>query len=197
MQFNLEFFSGVSRSSTALTCVFMALLASADAIAGAPSEAEAAHAEIQVNSVTSPARPQAASAEERTLKLDYSTMPIALEVTLPPASAPKRSTAQTRGRPLQVAFHRNMPDEYRGELSSKLDWIELGDGSIASVVRLTLLAGAATTMTAQNLEQGDARFSGLLGDGTGKWRLEVSSDQPIQVMSLLRSPRGNITNLSR
>ena len=52
-------------------------------------------------------------------------------------------------------------------------------------------------MTAQNLEQGDARFSGLLGDGTGKWRLEVSSDQPIQIMSLLRSPTGNITNLSR
>ena len=57
MQFNLEIFSGVARSRTALTCVFMALLASTHAIAGAPSEVEAAHAEIQVNSVTSPARP--------------------------------------------------------------------------------------------------------------------------------------------
>ena len=36
------------------------------------------------------------------------------------------------------------------------------------------------------------------GDGSGKWRLFVSADRPIQVMSLLYSrPTGNLTNLSR
>ncbi|MYE81924.1 MAG: leucine-rich repeat domain-containing protein [Gammaproteobacteria bacterium] len=38
--------------------------------------------------------------------------------------------------------------------------------------------------------------SGALGDGVGKWRLRVESDRPIQVMSLLLSPTGHVTNLS-
>ena len=89
----------------------------------------------------------------------------------------------------------NVSDRDTGIVISGVD--DFNQPSPLGDVRLNLLASAATTMTAQNLEQGDARFSGLLGDGTGKWRLEVSSDQPIQVMSLLRSPTGNITNLSR
>ena len=74
---------------------------------------------------------------------------------------------------------------------------DLNQPSPLGDVRFDLLAGVATTISAQDLERGDARFSGLLGDEAGKWRLEVWSDQPIQAMSLLRSPTGNITNLSR
>ena len=37
---------------------------------------------------------------------------------------------------------------------------------------------------------------GALGDGAGKWRLQVESDVPIQVMSLMLSPTGHVTNLS-
>ena len=37
---------------------------------------------------------------------------------------------------------------------------------------------------------------GALGDGAGKWRLVVTSVPPIQVMSLLASPTGHLTNLS-
>lgn len=63
-------------------------------------------------------------------------------------------------------------------------------------VRFALPAGAAATWNAAQLETGDAGLEGRLGDGEGKWRLEVSADQPLQVMSLLRSPAGNIANLS-
>ena len=39
-------------------------------------------------------------------------------------------------------------------------------------------------------------MSGALGDGEGKWRLDVSSDQRIVVMNLLESPTGHLANLS-
>ena len=64
-------------------------------------------------------------------------------------------------------------------------------------VRLTLRAGASRSISAQELESG--RGSGLqggLGDGDGKWQLFVSANQPIHVLSLLRSPTGHLTNLS-
>ena len=55
-------------------------------------------------------------------------------------------------------------------------------------VRLTLPAGAARMLTAQELEAGGEGFSGSLGDGTGKWRLTVTpsdNNDSIEVMSLL------------
>ena len=64
-------------------------------------------------------------------------------------------------------------------------------------VRLTLAAGAARTVSAEELERGARGLSGRFGSGTGKWQLSVSADQPLQVMSLLFSRTGNITNLSR
>ena len=57
-------------------------------------------------------------------------------------------------------------------------------------------------MTARELESEAARgealrdLGGALGDGAGKWRLSVTSDRPIAVMSLLASPTGHLTNLS-
>ena len=63
-------------------------------------------------------------------------------------------------------------------------------------VRITIPAGAARTLWAQQLESGGAGWQGRLGAGSGKWRLEVTADQSIQTMSLLDSPTGHITNLS-
>lgn len=63
-------------------------------------------------------------------------------------------------------------------------------------VRLTIPAGAARTYTAAQLEEGAPGLAGALGDGAGKWRLTVQSDQPISVMSVLTSPTGHLTNLS-
>ena len=64
-------------------------------------------------------------------------------------------------------------------------------------VRLTLDAGRALLLTAGHLENGHSSITGRLGAGTGKWRLSVSADRPIQVMSLLELPTGHLTNLSR
>ena len=61
-------------------------------------------------------------------------------------------------------------------------------------VRLQLDSGAAREVTAAQLEGTD--LDGSLGDGTGKWQLFVTADQPIQVLSLLETPTGHITNLS-
>ena len=63
-------------------------------------------------------------------------------------------------------------------------------------IELSLASGAARTLTARALEEGDAGFEGELGDGDGKWRLNVTSEQPIVVMSLMSVPTGHLTNLS-
>ena len=68
--------------------------------------------------------------------------------------------------------------------------------SPGGAVSLTLAAGEARSLGADALEQGGDGFDGRLGDGTGKWRLTVSADRPIRVMSLLRSPAGGLTNVS-
>ena len=72
------------------------------------------------------------------------------------------------------------------------------DGGVAGSgsVRLTLAAGASRTLSAQDLERGGAGFSGRLGDGAGKWRLNVRSSGSIQVMSLLSTRTGHLANLS-
>ena len=66
-------------------------------------------------------------------------------------------------------------------------------------VTLTLSARASVTLSAQALEQGSAAFSGRLGDGAGKWRLEVSGAhlEPLDVMSLLATRSGHMLNVSR
>ena len=63
-------------------------------------------------------------------------------------------------------------------------------------VGLTLPSGAATAITAQQLEAGAAHLEGRFGDGKGKWRLFIEADQDIQAMSLIESPTGHISNLS-
>ena len=74
---------------------------------------------------------------------------------------------------------------------------DAGEGSPLGEVRLTLGAGAARMLSARELEQGGSGITGRLGDGTGKWRFLVSSNQPLLVMSLLQLPTGHVTNLSR
>ena len=63
-------------------------------------------------------------------------------------------------------------------------------------VTLTLPAREVRTITAQQLEAGGNDLSGSFGNGTGKWRLLVTADGPIEVMSLLESPTGHLANLS-
>lgn len=72
---------------------------------------------------------------------------------------------------------------------------DTGRGS-AGNVRLSLTAGTVRTVTAEALEAGAADMDGALGDGLGKWSLDVNSDTPIHVLNLLESPTGHLTNLS-
>ena len=64
-------------------------------------------------------------------------------------------------------------------------------------VRFTVPAGAAREYDARELEEGGGGLEGALGDGEGKWRLEVESGGRVVVMSLLESvATGHLTNLS-
>ena len=63
-------------------------------------------------------------------------------------------------------------------------------------VRVDVPADAGVTVTAAELEAGGPGLRGMLGDGAGKWRLEVASDADLIVMSLLASPEGHLANLS-
>ena len=68
--------------------------------------------------------------------------------------------------------------------------------SPGSMVAVEVPAAGAVTLTAQELEAGGAGFDGALGDGTGTWRLQVHSAQPIRAMSLMQAASGHLTNLS-
>ena len=71
-----------------------------------------------------------------------------------------------------------------------------------STVRFTLPADGARMLSAQELERGysatesEFEFEGSFGAGTRKWQLFVSAGRPIQVMSLMRSGDGLLSNLS-
>ena len=73
------------------------------------------------------------------------------------------------------------------------------DGGAAATggdVTLMLPGGGAKTLMAQQLEAGDSGITGRLGAGTGKWRLRVSSDRPLQVVNIVASTTGYWNNLS-
>lgn len=75
-------------------------------------------------------------------------------------------------------------------------------------VRFMLGGGMAAEIPSQALEDDQARdemmgmmmpeggLTGKLGDGAGKWQLFVTSDQSLQVLSLMKLPGGYISNLS-
>ncbi len=69
-------------------------------------------------------------------------------------------------------------------------------GQPGGEARLTVPAGEAVTISADELESGGGLLEGALGDGSGKWRLTVTADRPVGVMSLLESPTGHLSNLS-
>ena len=65
-----------------------------------------------------------------------------------------------------------------------------------SPIELTIASKSARMLSAQALETGRSDFVGSLGNGEGKWQLNVDADGPVLVMSLLATPTGHITNLS-
>lgn len=85
-----------------------------------------------------------------------------------------------------------------GKLEAKARIIGVDDrGKVSPAVFVQIQPGGATVVSAQELESGTGpQLTGHLGDGTGKWQLFVSSSNDLQVISLMKSPTGHITNLS-
>ena len=75
---------------------------------------------------------------------------------------------------------------------------DLGNLAPEGSVRLTIPARAARMLSAQQLEWGTAADAqGRWGDGAGKWKLSIAANRPLQVMSIMRTASGNLTNLTR
>ena len=85
----------------------------------------------------SPLRPDAVQEAERELKLDATARRTALHIALPPASRTERATQAPGRGPVAVAFHREMPEQFLGDLSSRLEWTPLGDVALAAAMSVT------------------------------------------------------------
>lgn len=68
---------------------------------------------------------------------------------------------------------------------------------VSGEVTLTLRPRGAVEISSAELEQGVAGkgLAGRLGNGSGKWYLQVAADAPIKVMNLLFDPKGYLTEL--
>ena len=66
-------------------------------------------------------------------------------------------------------------------------------------VSINIPANSAIEITSQDLENGNVLLGlvGSLGNGSGKWRLEVTSDLELKVLGLMNTPSGFLTNISR
>ena len=70
-------------------------------------------------------------------------------------------------------------------------------GAASSTVTFNMIGNSAMSITSEELESGSSNLVGALGDGAGKWRLKITSNTALQVQSLLDTPTGFLTNLSR
>ena len=114
----------------------------------------------------SPLRPEAVPEAERDLKLGATPGRTALHITLPPASRTERATQATGRGPVPVAFHRDMPEQFQGDLSSRLEWTPLDDGSIAAAMSVTSPGATDMRMGVQVYlpPGGEIRFFGADAD---------------------------------
>ena len=98
--------------------------------------------------------------------------------------------------PNQVS-HLRLINPGHEEADVKIVGVDDGGMSPGDTVQVSVGEGQAVTYSAADLEDGSSDFQGSLGDGTGKWQLNITSSEPITVMSLMESTRTNqLTNLS-
>ena len=86
-----------------------------------------------------------------------------------------------------------------GQSAAEVDIAGVDDdgASPGNTVEVTVDEGEAVTLPAAVLETGGTDFEGALGNGRGKWQLNISSTEPIMVMSLMESTKtSQLTNLS-
>ena len=143
-------------------------LASAFVVPDAGADPEIAPDPGSIPSAVSPETPVDESTERRALKLDYSVMPTALRIVLPPPSAEeKHSAAETDSKPrVMIGYHRDMPSEFKGDLSPQFDWIEQSDESYVTSLSVTS-PGAESLRVGIRAElgpDGEIRFFGEQSD---------------------------------
>ena len=81
------------------------------------------------------------------------------------------------------------------DASAKVTGMDDSGASPGAAASIEIPAGTAVTVSSSDLESGSGQ-SGALGDGSGKWRLQLQSAKPLAVMSLLENPTGHYTNVS-
>ena len=94
------------------------------------------------------------------------------------------------------ASHLRLVNRGASDANATIEGIDDAGQSPGTSVRVRVPAGGAVSLGSEALEEGGDDFEGALGDGKGKWRLWVSSDQPLMVASLLDTPTGHLANLS-
>ena len=118
-------------------------------------------------------------------KRDYAYTAIGLRIVLPQADVASMQAGGTAGgnQPLQIGFHRAMPDEYQGDLSALMEWTPLADGSIASAVSVTSPEALAVRagIRAELGPGGEIRFFG--GGSSSKDGAQGRARQVLPVMT--------------
>ena len=79
-------------------------------------------------------------------------------------------------------------------ITGRDDAADEGTGGTSGEFSLSIPAGGARTVKSSELE-GEGDSDGI-GDGAGKWSLDVRSDEPIEVVNLMSTVSGHLTNLS-
>ena len=116
---------------------------------------------------------------------------------VPPAVARHRVSTFNPARNVNQVSQLRMVNPWDEPVDVTIRGIDGTGESPGGEVGLSLAVGAARTLTAQELESGEADgLTGSLGAGVGKWQLIVAADRPIRLISLLASPSGHLTNLS-
>ena len=143
-------------------------LASALVVPDAGADPEIAPDPGSIPSAVSPETPVDESTERRALKLDYSAMPTALRIVLaPPSAEEKKPAAETDSKPrVMIGYHRDVPSEFKGDLSPQFDWIEQSDESYVTSLSVTS-PGAESLRVGIRAElgpDGEIRFFGEQSD---------------------------------
>ena len=121
----------------------------------------------------------------------------AMHDVAPSGGAGHRVVTFNPGRNVNQVSWLRLVNPGAGRAEVIIEGVDDKGASPGGAVELSLEPGASRTFSARELESGRAEgLSGALGTGGGKWRLAVTSDRPVQVMSLLSSPTGHLTNLS-
>ena len=94
------------------------------------------------------------------------------------------------------ASHLRLVNRGTADAEATIEGIDDAGQSPGTLVRVRVPAGKAVSLDSKSLEEGGDGFGGALGNGKGKWRLWITSDEPLLVASLLDTPTGHLANLS-